>query len=400
MIQNGNLDAKSLRKIKCKGLSPLLFALSTCDEGLSLDILGIAAGDDAVVNETMEYGTTPLHLAVERRMMKVVKCLIRSGVNVNAATTVDVRLQFSVVQSGGTTPLHLAAEKGDADIASALCAAGAQRSSRNFDDLTPFGIALLQSNTSIDESMVDALCSQEEDHLRTLAPDALASWIEKTRKRVRSARASRSKAAFEPLSTLRDPHTIKSVWSSAECAKVLTSVIAHTENCGWTTQRHRGHASTTDIQCCEIVTVDAWVRSSLKSRLWPALARRHGLLVDSFTFQDLFFVKYSAATKASQRGVGVHRDGCVVSFNILLNSADDFEGGGTFIEASRRTYSISKGDCFVHSGKIRHGGAEITKGERYILVGFLDARLAGERREGARVEIHVGSGDRKDFVCE
>ena len=57
-----------------------------------------------------------------------------------------------------------------------------------------------------------------------------------------------------------------------------------------------------------------------------------------------------------QAGLALHRDGSIMSFNILLNSAQDFEGGGTYVEADECAYQIMQGDCFVHSGKLRHGG--------------------------------------------
>ena len=50
-------------------------------------------------------------------------------------------------------------------------------------------------------------------------------------------------------------------------------------------------------------------------------------------------------------GCCVHRDGSVLSFNILLNSAAAFRGGGTFMEATGTVHSLQRGDCFVHSGK-------------------------------------------------
>lgn len=89
------------------------------------------------------------------------------------------------------------------------------------------------------------------------------------------------------------------------------------------------------------------------------------------TFRDLFFVRYSAAV-GDQRKLDIHQDGSVMSFNIILNSPDEFEGGGTFIEADNQNYEISQGDCFVHASKLRHGGTAITRGERYLLVGFID----------------------------
>ena len=77
-------------------------------------------------------------------------------------------------------------------------------------------------------------------------------------------------------------------------------------------------------------------------------------------------------TALGQSGLEVHRDGSVVSFNLLLNRETDFEGGGTYVEADDKVYSIGQGDCFVHSGKLRHGGEPILKGERVILVAFVD----------------------------
>ena len=175
----------------------------------------------------------------------------------------------------------------------------------------------------------------------------------------------------------------------------MEAVLAHTSRYGWTSQRHRGHASTRDVQCREILSVDEWVRASLRKRLWPQLAERHALDLGTFSLRDLFFVHYSAEEPRGQRGVGIHRDGTIVSFNILLNPASDFEGGGTYIESIDRTYTISQGDCFVHSGKVRHGGEPITCGHRYILVGFLDAVPVQSERGNAVVEIHTGFGDRK-----
>jgi len=66
---------------------------------------------------------------------------------------------------------------------------------------------------------------------------------------------------------------------------------------------------------------------------------------------------------------------------VLLNDPSDFDGGGTYIEADDHTYLIGQGDCFVHSGKLRHGGQAVTRGERYVLVAFVDVLEEGERLE-------------------
>ena len=90
-------------------------------------------------------------------------------------------------------------------------------------------------------------------------------------------------------------------------------------------------------------------------------------------------MKYEAKP-GCQRGVEIHRDGSILSFNVLLNSSGDFTGGGTYIEEDDKVYEIGQGDIFCHSGMLRHGGFPITSGMRVILVGFLDVMGKGAQK--------------------
>jgi hypothetical protein len=47
---------------------------------------------------------------------------------------------------------------------------------------------------------------------------------------------------------------------------------------------------------------------------------------------------------------------------------------------------LGRGDCLAHSGRVRHGGAAVTKGERIVLVGFVDVveEFVEEEGEGPR----------------
>ena len=74
----------------------------------------------------------------------------------------------------------------------------------------------------------------------------------------------------------------------------------------------------------------------------------------------------------AQASLPLHRDGSLLSFNILLNNAAAFDGGGTYFELLDTTYRGQQGDAVIHSGRLRHAGAEVTRGERYVLVGFVD----------------------------
>jgi len=72
-----------------------------------------------------------------------------------------------------------------------------------------------------------------------------------------------------------------------------------------------------------------------------------------------------------QRKLTIHRDVSILSFNILLNEATDFEGGGTKFYYINKLVGIEKGEVLMHSGKLYHAGNEVTKGNRYIMVGFV-----------------------------
>ena len=100
----------------------------------------------------------------------------------------------------------------------------------------------------------------------------------------------------------------------------------------------------------QVPKIDKWVRESLAERLFPVLLRLYELTDHSLHFRDLFFVKYEAKP-GEQAGLDLHRDGSILSFNLLLNSRDDFEGGGTYFEQENNTYCLQRGDCLAHSGK-------------------------------------------------
>lgn len=66
-----------------------------------------------------------------------------------------------------------------------------------------------------------------------------------------------------------------------------------------------------------------------------------------------------------------HRDGSVLSFNIALNPASDFDGGGTWFDSLNDAVKIDDGQIVSHAAGVLHGGHGITRGKRYILVAFV-----------------------------
>ena len=96
----------------------------------------------------------------------------------------------------------------------------------------------------------------------------------------------------------------------------------------------------------------------------------HTFLPEHLELRDCFYVRYSAA-EGEQRGLELHTDGSIFSFNVLLSDPAAFEGGGTSFEPSGLIAIPGRGAAVGHSGQVRHGGAAITRGERYLLVGFV-----------------------------
>jgi predicted 2-oxoglutarate/Fe(II)-dependent dioxygenase YbiX len=141
---------------------------------------------------------------------------------------------------------------------------------------------------------------------------------------------------------------------------------------GWTKKRHRNYP-TTDLPISQIPILSVLVNNIIKYNVLDKIAEKYSVNKYFLDFNDVFIVKYDTITQSS---LDKHTDGSAFSFNILLNSPEEFEGGGTiFYENKFDEKSIlvsnTKGGLIFHSGQQTHAGNKITKGIRYILVGFV-----------------------------
>jgi len=184
---------------------------------------------------------------------------------------------------------------------------------------------------------------------------------------------------------------VHNVLTPEQCDAILaaTSLRAAARG-GWDSKRHPHHP-TTDMRCAEACAdapaVEQMVRAAVFKRICEPLASRWAgerFLAEHLTFRDLFFVRYSA-NEGEQRGLSMHRDGSAFSFNVLLSDPSDFDGGGISFsikgwpKGHGKTVTIPRGAALVHSGSLLHGGRDITRGTREILVGFMD--MPKERTE-------------------
>jgi len=138
---------------------------------------------------------------------------------------------------------------------------------------------------------------------------------------------------------------------------------------GWTTHRHENYP-TMDLPVKDISTIFSFILSVLPS-IFDKIIKMYGILHSNINVLDMFLVKYHANL---QNELELHKDGSILSFNISLSNTADYEGGGTIFTDGMH-YSLEQGDMLVHCGKSKHAGVKILKGERYILVAFLDVIL-------------------------
>lgn len=87
----------------------------------------------------------------------------------------------------------------------------------------------------------------------------------------------------------------------------------------------------------------------------------------------------------------MHYDGCHLTATIMLSNSIEYQGGGTYFRALRKTIKLRKGQVLVHPGDLYHKGVDISKGTRKMIVCFMD---------GFQPDIHDNSfecDDRKEY---
>lgn len=171
--------------------------------------------------------------------------------------------------------------------------------------------------------------------------------------------------------------------SSTECQAILNTCAQQTE---WTTDRHSAFA-TTDIPIRSNHHLQ-YLEPLVKFRLFPELAGHYKFKVQDLEFRDIFLVKYSTN---AQKGLKLHTDGCLFSLTLLISHPNDFEGGGTYFASIDKVVHLNQGDVAYHDARVKHSGIDITKGERYILVGFIDTLDTIEKDRKATANKNITS---------
>ena len=115
------------------------------------------------------------------------------------------------------------------------------------------------------------------------------------------------------------------------------------------------------------------VFASIDAMVLPSASALFGVPLTTLSLKDVFVIKYDAAD-ARHAGLEPHVDGAAYSFNtVLCAQGEAFEGGSTAFECLGwgRPLQPGVGDALLHAGELMHSGVAVTRGVRFVLVGFV-----------------------------
>ena len=168
------------------------------------------------------------------------------------------------------------------------------------------------------------------------------------------------------------------ILSPDECQEIIEECDNHYFGWGTSGSRYGTPAERIGniIKLEDLSRTYSLVNFELLPRLFPAIVNAFpGLRASpaNLRLAGSRIVKYDASEGRVE--LGLHRDGKLITANIALNDINDYEGGGTYIEGLHyfmdNPIKLERGHVLLHPGDVRHGGAPITKGQRYVLVCFI-----------------------------
>lgn len=118
-----------------------------------------------------------------------------------------------------------------------------------------------------------------------------------------------------------------------------------------------------------------WLQETLQKKFLPLLEDRFG--ASNLVLYDGLVLGHQGPSRSQP----IHRDASLLTLNVALSSLDEFDGGGTYVEAIDETLKINQGHLLCHAGGAMHAGIGISKGERWVLVLFV---LAEKQPQMAR----------------
>ena len=225
----------------------------------------------------------------------------------------------------------------------------------------------------------DALSLEQVHELEAVAACRFGTWLQTAEDLEREAEFGGYEEVVGSYHTVNDPrfevvdwtrlgpvtdtenevYVVPNVLGPEQCDAILAAVSARAKKRGgWQVDRHE-YFPTTDMRCAEACAdapaMEQMVRAAVFEKICEPLASHWAgsrFLAEHLVFRDFFFVHYSAA-EGEQRGLNMHADGSLFSFNVLLTDPAEFEGGGTFFSLPYAPHGHGKTVSVPRSGRVR-----------------------------------------------
>lgn len=117
-------------------------------------------------------------------------------------------------------------------------------------------------------------------------------------------------------------------------------------------------------------------------------------LAQNQAFQEFVWPLRFGRPTLSKYGVGSyygwHNDAAFMgniradySFTIAINSPDEYEGGHLRLKTPQglKEIRLNQGQCIVYSTGLLHEVAEVTAGERFVMIGWVESRIRDPRHK-------------------
>jgi hypothetical protein len=158
------------------------------------------------------------------------------------------------------------------------------------------------------------------------------------------------------------------ILSSEICKWIINETEEYVDKYGWDRDTFKNYP-TYDLKLSKITKIHDYFLNYELGKIMSYIEKSYCLPVETkFNITDLNIIKYS---EDLQTYLENHVDSGLITFNIALNNNTEYEGGGTYFDDGL-IFNIDKGEMLVHCGKVIHRGLTITKGVRYILIGFIN----------------------------
>ena len=126
------------------------------------ELISFLKNNGISINETDNFGNTPLHIAIMQREKKYARSLINQGAELNIKNKVEL------------SPLHIAAFLNDEEVAKDLLAKGAEIDLKGNSGYTPLHIAALMNNIEVAQDLLNMGAKSKLKTDQNFTPEIIA----------------------------------------------------------------------------------------------------------------------------------------------------------------------------------------------------------------------------------